>query len=231
MRRTHARAVMNSLALSRAEILRLAVLFLLVAALSLAAYVMRDALLAGVGRVGAAMQEAPVWGPVIFFLASAASVLFLFLSSVLLVPSAVLVWGEDLTFLLLAGGWLFGWAVTYAIGRFFRDWAIVARRMNQRSFNEASSVLAGKLPFSLVLLVVCSLPAEIPGYLLGAARYPFRRFLLAVALAEIPFAFLIVFLGESFVRENAAGFVVLLVLLAGVLAWELGSARRLRGRR
>jgi len=102
--------------------------------------------------------------------------------------------------------------------------------MKQRSFTEASSALAGKLPFSLVLLAICSLPAEIPGYLLGAARYPFRRFLLAVALVEIPLAFLFVFLGESFVRENAAGFVVLLVLLAGVLAWEVGNARRIRRR-
>ncbi len=219
---------MTRIAFSRAEALRLAGLLLFVVALSLAAYAMRDALLTGVDWIGGAMQEAPVWGPVVFFLASAASVLFLFLSSVLLVPSAVLVWGEELTFLLLAGGWLFGWVVTYAIGRFFRGWAIVARRMHQRSYTEASSVLSGKLPFSLVLLVVCSLPAEIPGYLLGAARYPFRRFLLAVALAEIPFAFLIVFLGESFVRENAPLFVVLLVLLVGVLGWELGNARRMR---
>jgi len=220
---------MTRIALDRPKALRLlAMLAVFVAALTAIGYGLHDEIRALVIRGGETIEHAPTLGPVIFLLLSASSVLLFFLSSVLLVPSAVLVWGEELTFLLLAGGWLFGWVVTYAIGRFFRGWAIVARRMHQRSYTEASSVLSGKLPFSLVLLVVCSLPAEIPGYLLGAARYPFRRFLLAVALAEIPFAFLIVFLGESFVRENAPLFVVLLVLLVGVLGWELGNARRMR---
>jgi uncharacterized membrane protein YdjX (TVP38/TMEM64 family) len=202
-------------------------LLLFVALLSLLAYGLRDEFLAAVAWGGEIMQEAPVWGAVLFFLASACSVLFLFLSSALLVPSAVLVWGEWLTFFLLAGGWLSGWLATYAIGRFFRDWALVERRLSHRRFDPAA-VLSGKLPFSLVLIVVCSLPAEITGYALGAARYPLRSFLLAVALVEIPLAFLIVFIGEAILRENAALFVVLMAILLGFLVWELRNARRIR---
>jgi uncharacterized membrane protein YdjX (TVP38/TMEM64 family) len=94
-------------------------LFLFVASLALLTYSLRNELVAVVVWMSETIQEAPVWGAVIFFFASACSVLFLFLSSVLLVPSAILAWGKWPTFLILAAGWLCGWVATYAIGRFF----------------------------------------------------------------------------------------------------------------
>jgi uncharacterized membrane protein YdjX (TVP38/TMEM64 family) len=75
---------------------------------------------------------------------------------------------------------------------------------------------------------MCSLPAEIVGYALGTARYPFRYFLLALAIIEIPFAFLIVFIGESFFHENIGLFIGLMALLLGIFVWEVKSARRMR---
>ncbi|MGA9165483.1 MAG: VTT domain-containing protein [Thiobacillus sp.] len=204
-----------------------ALLFLFIASLALLAYGLRDELLTVVGWVGETIREAPVWGAIVFFFASACSVLFLFLSSVLLVPSAVLAWGKWLTFFLLSVGWLCGWMVTYAIGRFFRDRAFVERKLNDQHIDN-SLFLSGKLPFSFVLIVVSSLPAEITGYALGAVRYPFWSFLLALALVEIPFAFLLVFIGESFFLDNAGLLIGLLVLLLGILAWEVKNARRMR---
>lgn len=204
-----------------------AFLFLCMAALALITYGLRDELLAMVMWVGETIREAPVLGAIIFFFASACSVLFLFLSSALLVPSAVMVWGKWLTFLLLSAGWLFGWIVAYAIGRFFRDRAVFKKKLSEQRFNN-SSLLSGELPFSFVLIVVYSLPAEIVGYALGAVRYPFRYFLLALALVEIPFAFLIVFIGESFVRENVGLFIGLMALLFGIFVWEVKTARRMR---
>jgi uncharacterized membrane protein YdjX (TVP38/TMEM64 family) len=204
-----------------------ALLFLFIASLALLAYGLRDELLTVVGWVGETIREAPVWGAIVFFFASACSVLFLFLSSVLLVPSAILAWGKWLTFFLLSVGWLCGWMVTYAIGRFFRDRAFVERKLNDQHIDN-SLFLSGKLPFSFVLIVVSSLPAEITGYALGAVRYPFWSFLLALALVEIPFAFLLVFIGESFFLDNAGLLIGLLVLLLGILAWEVKNARRMR---
>jgi uncharacterized membrane protein YdjX (TVP38/TMEM64 family) len=219
---------MRRIAISGPEVFRLVVfLFLFIASFALIAYGLRDELLAMIVWVGKTIQEAPVWGAVIFFFASAGSVLFLFLSSVLLVPSAVLVWGKWLTFLLLSVGWLFGWMATYAIGRFFRDQAFIEKKLNGERFNNPA-FLSGDLPFSFVLIVICSLPAELSGYALGAARYPFRSFLLALALVEIPFAFLIVFIGESFLRENVGLFIGLMVLLLGIFIWEVKNARRMR---
>jgi len=219
---------MNRIALSNSEIFRLfAFLFLCIASFALITYGLRDELLAMIVWVGETMRQAPVWGAIIFFLASACSVLFFFLSSALLVPSAVLVWGKWLTFLLLSVGWLFGWMTSYAIGRFFRDRAVIEKKLSEQRFNN-SAFLFGKLPFSLVLIVICSLPAEFVGYALGAARYPFRYFLLALALAEFPFAFLIVFIGGSFFLENVSLFIGLMVLLSGILVWEVKNARRMK---
>lgn len=205
-----------------------ALLFLFVTSLALLAYGLRIDLLAAVVWMGETIRESPVLGAIVFFLASACSVLFLFLSSVLLVPSAILAWGKWVTFLLLSAGWLCGWMATYAIGRFFRDRAFVEKKLNERYINHSPFFLSGKLPFSFVLIVISSLPAEISGYALGAVRYPFRYFLLALILVEIPFAFLLVFIGESFFLENVALLVGLMFLLLGILVWEVGNAWRMR---
>ena len=218
---------MKHIALGSSKIFRLlAFLFLFIASLALLAYGLRDELVAVVVWMGETIQEAPVWGAVIFFFASACSVLFLFLSSVLLVPSAVLAWGKWLTFLILLVGWLCGWMATYAIGRFFRDRTFVEKKLSEQHIKK--SFLSRELPFSLVLIVISSLPAEVVGYALGAARYPFRSFFLALALVEIPFAFLIVFIGESFFRENVGLLIGLMALLLGILVWEVKTARRMK---
>lgn len=218
---------MKHIALGSSKIFRLlALLFLFIASLALLAYGLRDELVAVVVWMGETIREAPVWGAVIFFFASACSVLFLFLSSVLLVPSAVLAWGKWLTFLILSVGWLCGWMATYAIGRFFRDRTFVEKKLSEQHIKK--SFLSGELPFSFVLIVISSLPAEIVGYALGAARYPFRSFFLALALVEIPFAFLIVFIGESFFRENVGLLIGLMALLLGIFVWEVKTARRMR---
>lgn len=203
-----------------------ALLFVLVASIALVSYGWRNEIVAAVVWTGKTIGEAPILGAVVFFFASAFSVLLLFISSVLLVPSAILAWGKWPTFLLLAAGWMCGWMATYAIGRFFRDRAFVEKKLGAQH-GARSIFLAGKLPFSLVLIIISSLPAEIVGYALGAVRYPFRSFLLALALVEIPFAFLVVFIGESFFLENIGLLVALLLLLLGVLLWEVRNARRI----
>jgi uncharacterized membrane protein YdjX (TVP38/TMEM64 family) len=218
---------MARIELGRSKVLRLlAMLGVFVAALTLIAYGLHDEIRALVVWGGETIEEAPLLGGVVFLFLSACSVLLFFLSSVLLVPSAILAWGEWPTVLLLAAGWVSGWTATYAIGRLFRDHAFVEEKLGGEPVEKAAA-LAGELPFSLVLILIVSLPAEIPGYALGAGRYPFWPFLFAVLLVEIPFAFLVVFIGESFIRENFVVFIGLVVLLLGVAVWQIRSARRL----
>lgn len=218
---------MTRIELDRTKVLRLlALLGAFVLALGLIAYGLGDEIRTVFAWGGEKIEQAPLLGAVVFFFLSAFSVLFFFLSSMLLVPSAVLAWGQWPTLLLLAAGWVVGWTATYAIGRLFRDHAFVEEKLGGEALEKASA-LAADLPFPLLLILIVSLPAEIPGYALGAARYPFWPYLLAVVLVEVPLAFLIVFIGEAFIRENVLVFIGLVVALLGVGLWQVSRARRL----
>jgi uncharacterized membrane protein YdjX (TVP38/TMEM64 family) len=80
--------------------------------------------------------------------------------------------------------------------------------------------------FGSALLVLASLPSDVVGYFFGVARFPPGRYLLALALAEMPYAFGTVFLGAAFLERR------LLPLLAGAgvalaaLAWQWRQRRR-----
>ena len=65
----------------------------------------RNLIEAANGWAEAVMNAPPVTGALVFFLFSAASAMLAFASSAVLVPSANLVWGKFVTFLLLWGGY------------------------------------------------------------------------------------------------------------------------------
>jgi uncharacterized membrane protein YdjX (TVP38/TMEM64 family) len=58
-------------------------------------------------------------------------------------------------------------------------------------------------PFKYVLLFQLGLPSEIPGYILGLVKYPFGKFLLARALAELPFTIATIYLGAGIVSARS----------------------------
>lgn len=152
-------------------------------------------------------------GMVLFVLLSAVSAVIFFFSTAVIVPVAVYAWGRPLTMLLLWGSWLLGAVTSYWIGRRpgrrFARWLVprqgVARYEKKISTNAT---------FPLVLLFQLAVPSEIPGYVLGALRYHFGKFLGARAIAEVPFAVGAVYLGDSFVRRQQGP--LLLIAIGGV---------------
>lgn len=64
----------------------------------------------------------------------------------------------------------------------------------------------------------------------GYPRYPFRTYLAALAVTELPYAVAVVYLGESFIRQNATAFLVLGVasILLGIRVLRIFD--KLRGR-
>lgn len=162
-------------------------------------------------------QAMPIFGAAIFFLASAVSVLLAFLSSVILVPTAVLVWGDLVTFSLLYAGWIAGGVLTYGIGRLFGKNA-VRKFIGEERLARYEDVVSHRMPFWAVALLVVSVPAEIPGYLFGILRYPFWKFFLALALAELPFAIVSVYASGELLERRYFGF-FLIVALVAALAW------------
>jgi uncharacterized membrane protein YdjX (TVP38/TMEM64 family) len=159
----------------------------------------------------------PVTGRVVFFVASAISAMAAFFSSAVVIPVAVYAWGRLTTLVLLWMAWLAGGCCSYAIGRTIgrnvASWVASPERVN-----EYSERITAKAGFLTVLLFQLALPSEIPGYVLGAARYPFGRYLAALSLAELPFAIGAVYLGESFVKRDYA-----LLLAVGITGIALSA--------
>ncbi len=65
-----------------------------------------------------AIREREGWGMIVFVLLAALSAMLAFVSSAMLVPVALYVWGPVVCFLLLWTGWFLGGLAGYAVGRY-----------------------------------------------------------------------------------------------------------------
>jgi len=173
----------------------------------------------------------PVAGVSAFVAYAAASAMLAFVSSALVVPVGVYVWGKAISLLLLLLGWVLGGMCTYTLGRFFGR-PLVEAIATTATFQRYVRRFPHGPPFGLVVLFQLALPSEVPGYVLGLTRYDPRKFVAAVMLAELPYAAGAIYLGESFVERNIgalAGVGVAVVALSAFTAALLH--RRLRAGR
>jgi uncharacterized membrane protein YdjX (TVP38/TMEM64 family) len=109
-----------------------------------------------------------------------------FTSSVALVPSANLVWGKLVTFLLLWGGWVTGASISFGVGKLARP--LLNRAGYKDTLKKYQQLLSKHMKFWLVLLFCFTLPSEIPRFLFGGMHYPFLKFLVAVAIVGVMIA-------------------------------------------
>jgi len=213
---------------------------LLVLCLVLAAAASSDALHDALVAVMAASEELiaahPVAGATLFVVFAAISAMLAFVSVAVIVPVAVYTWGQPLSILLLWLGWILGGLLAYATARFLGR-SVVRWLTQETGLKRLESYVRPDTPFTLVLLFQLALPSEIPGYVLGLARYPLARYILALAVAELPFAVATVNLGASFLERRSLlvlGFGVALVLLSAVaftrLRKRLAQVDRAAGR-
>lgn len=157
----------------------------------------------------------PVAGPVVFVVLSALSAMLAFFSSAVLVPVAVYNWGRPATAGMLWLGWLLGGACAYATGRYLGR-PMVRGLVPARLADFYLRRLPAQVDFPTALLFQLAMPSELPGYLFGLLRVPFRRYLAALALVEAPFAIGTVLLGESFIRREGGWMLVLAIAGVGV---------------
>lgn len=189
-----------------------------------------DNLNAGLHRLLSAAEPAiaahPVSGVLVFVALSAFSAVLAFFSSALLVPVAVYTWGMPLTAALLWLSWWVGGACTYALGRALRRPLIrMAAHAEQVDFYRDR--LPADAGFTVILLMQIALPSEIPGYLCGIMRVPFRVYALALAVAELPYALGTVWIGDSLLQQRTGLLLSLGVVGAAASAY---AVRRLRQR-
>lgn len=167
------------------------------------------------------MGEHPALGAAVFFVFSAVSAMLAFASSAVLVPPASQAWGKPLTFLLLWGGWLLGAVAAFGIGRLARP--LLERTCYREKLEKYEEYVSKRMKFWAVLLFCFAVPSEIPGYLFGGMRYPFLKFLAAIAVAEAGYALGVVLAGESLVVDEplpffiALGGLALIAIVAGLL--------------
>jgi uncharacterized membrane protein YdjX (TVP38/TMEM64 family) len=119
-------------------------------------------------------------------------------------------------------GGVASYGLAYHFGRPVLRWLAPGKsitRYQERIREQAS--------FGFILLFQFALPSEIPGLVLGLAHFPLERYLLALAIAELPYAIGTTLLGASFVSRRF-GLLLSLGALAIIMAVVLGRAFRRR---
>jgi uncharacterized membrane protein YdjX (TVP38/TMEM64 family) len=157
------------------------------------------------------MSAHRVAGAAVFFLFAAISAMLAFTSSVVLVPPANLVWGKLTTFLLLWGGWIAGAIAAFGIGNVARP--LLVRLGYQNKLSKYQQFISRRMKFWTTVLFCIAVPSEIPGYVLGGLRYPFLKFLGAIAIAESIYAFGIVIAGQNLVTAKPVPLIVAIATL------------------
>ncbi len=159
------------------------------------------------------MNSQPLLGALVFLLLSAFSAILAFASTVPLVPSALLAWGAPLTFLLLLTGWLMGSVLAYWIGlRFARPNITIF--ITHEKLNHYEQFISQKTNFWIILLFCLAVPSEIPGYVLGTMRYSFRRFMIAMFIAEGIYGIGILLIAQNILDQSLASIVPLILIFA-----------------
>ena len=162
----------------------------------------------------AVVRHRPVWGMVVFVLLAALSAMLAFVSSAVLVPAAIYVWGPVVCFLLLWAGWFLGGLAGYAIGRYLGR-PVVEKLVHPGALARYEGWARSGRSLALMLTVQLAVPSDLASYVFGLVRCRFSAFVAALALAEVPYALGAVYLGTSFLERRI---VPLLALgIAGVL--------------
>ena len=172
------------------------------------------------------IRDRPVLGVTVFVLFAALSAMLAFVSSAVIVPVGVYVWGKGISMMLLLIGWVLGGVFAYAVSRFLGR-PVVRALTSVPVLERYTDRFSRTAPFGLVLLFQAAMPSEIPGYLLGLVRYDFWKYLLALTLTEIPYSAATIYLGAGFVERR----IWLLVGVGAVMAVFSGTALHLLHRR
>lgn len=172
----------------------------------------------------------PLLGAVLFVVLSAMAAMLAFFSSAVLVPAAVYAWGPVVCAALLWAGWMLGGIASYFLAYHFGE-SVLRWLAPGKSIAQYQEKIREKASFGFILLFQLALPSEIPGLVLGLARFPIQRYLMALAIAELPYAIGTTLLGASFVSRRfgllfSLGAVAALtaILISRVFRRRLGSA-------
>lgn len=164
----------------------------------------------------------PLGGMVLFVVLAAVSAMLAFVSSTVLIPVAIYAWGPATCAALLWLGWFLGGILSYLLGRYLGR-PIVIRLVRPGVLARYEGYARRGAAFVPIVLLQLAIPSDTAGYLFGLVRCPMGRYLLALAVAELPYAVGAVVLGASFLERRLVPLLVLGVAgtVVGVMAWWL----------
>ena len=145
---------------------------------------------------------------VIFVVLSTVSAMLIAISSIWMVPAAIVLWGNFLTVSLLLASWLVGAIFSYVIGR-YGGYRLVKMAASEDKIRHYEELIGRKLGLLTIFLFRFALPSEITGYVLGIFRYPFIKYLFITFLSEIPYAFYAVYAADSVTNKKTGTFFIL----------------------
>ncbi len=184
-----------------------------------------DRLLRAIAGAGELIRQRPAVGMLTFVLLAALSAMLAFVSSAVLIPVAVHVWGPVTCALLLWTGWFLGGIAAYAVGRYLGR-PIVERLVRPAVIARYERWARSGPTLVPILLLQLAVPSDVAGYVFGLVRCRFPMFLIALAVAEVPYALGAVYLGVSFLEGRILS--LMLLGIGGVLLswWALRYLRR-----
>src|SRR5688500_4417294 len=174
----------------------------------------------------AVIEGHPVLGALLFVVLSAIAAMLAFFSGAALELPAVYACGRVVCAALLWAGCMLGGIASYGLAYHFGK-PVLKWLAPGKSIAQYQQRIREKASFGFILLFQLALPSEIPGLVLGLARFPLERYLLALAIAELPYAIGTTMLGASFV-SRPFGLLVTLGAIAAIMAVVLGRALKKR---
>ncbi|MGI9326626.1 MAG: TVP38/TMEM64 family protein [Pseudomonadales bacterium] len=203
----------------------LAGILLLIAGLVAASDTLRNYAAIAIVWTEGVIAHAPILGLVVFVLLAMTSAMLAFFSSAVLAPIAVNAWGAPASVCVFWLGWFLGGAMSFCIGHYLGR-GVAARLIGEDKIAHWESLLNRNTRFIHILLFQAAVPSEIPGYVLGILHYRFDRYLMALALTEVPYAIATVFLGDSFLKGRSALFISLGLAVIALTALLFRKLRR-----
>lgn len=171
------------------------------------------------------IRTRPLLGRILFVLLAAVSAMFAFVSSAIIIPAAVHVWGKFTSMFLLWLGWILGGIIAYSISRYLGR-SVVNTLTSGEVLKRYESTISNRATFAHVLLFQVALPSELPGYLLGLVRYPFLKYIAALMLGELPFAIATVYLGSTFLERRLYPLLAIALAVAAGSIWAFSTLHR-----
>jgi len=177
----------------------------------------RDVITSAIEFLGSIAASRPVLGMATYVGISAFAAVLSFFSSAPLIPIALVAWGPIATVILTLSGWILGGVISYTLAYYFGQ-PLVKKIISKEKYTHYSEFLLQKISFNLIVLFRLAVPSEIGGILLGVIRYPFGKYLLATLISELPFAIVLTYAGDAFIKQKFGSVAIYIVAITIAVA-------------